>query len=356
MRAAVSAVCFFLFFNAASYAEDALWGFELNFGNASTLYSTKEENYIQAYTKKWSTAILAGCPECKVTSMDDKYGGERPKYRVTYPDGYWIEIFQDPGVVEVTGKRASRAEIERNRVRLQKDIFDRAALLDLKPMAIGHLNLDYQTGLRGNLKLMSTFIADMSEHPELASGILYHDFSNARPMAALPESYQRKFIELHSEVRAGRLTSPREYAKFLEREVYLVGGWDPPSKYQAYNVNSFVASDNPDDWRVEVRGAKAQGSVDELLLGMEFYESRLHYLEKLDAPIQYGIQSIPAGGFSLAEMSGRFERLTAEIGKSPEHFALILLPTMKERVLSDAAKCSPKFSKVAGGEPLLRRP
>jgi len=53
--------------------------------------------------------------------------------RIEYPNGYWIQVATDPGVLEVQTKPSTIEQLEQIESKIQIDLFDAASKIGLKP-------------------------------------------------------------------------------------------------------------------------------------------------------------------------------------------------------------------------------
>jgi len=208
--------------------------------------------------------------QCKIKILKNKYDVEM--IRVTYKDGFWFQIATDPAVVEIQAKAATREEYLKYKEILERDIFEVARQVGMEPSEIGvgggHIHIGATSALDKDARLFRNFLVDFVNHPEIATGILANDHYNAPPVMALNDKQIEEFKKTINRFDNGDIKTIFALAKELQDKVYFETptGWDPPKKYQAFNVTRIVNNRTPvEEKTIEIRAIRPQQSIDDFI-------------------------------------------------------------------------------------------
>jgi hypothetical protein len=284
-------VLFVTLLSASVYAK-AIFGAEFTFTNQSILVAQTFRHVTnnpisERFRDILAEKILRECDGCLGSEGTDRYGNKT--YKIVYPDGFYIVVSTDPGVVEVQTKPLTVEEWVRQKDRLQKDLFDAATSLGIPPGQVGggHIHMGLEGSVGSNLFLMRNLLVDFANHPELSLGVLHYDIRNAPPISALPEGQREAFAKIIAEVDSGQIDSPAGLARRIYYSVY--GGPDF-QKMNALNLSRIVESIWSESERTfEFRGIRPERNVEEFIILIRILEGRLSYLKTMKTPIPLAI-------------------------------------------------------------------
>ncbi len=135
----------------------------------------------------------------------------------------------------------------------------------------------------------------------------------------LPESNQRAFRQIIAEVDSGRITTAEELARRIQSEVYTwtKANWNPPKKYQAFNVTRIAdPSWDVSERTFEIRSIRPQKSAAEYLMLTKMLEGRIEYLKTRKQPVPLNIPPMQ----NERQMYEAFSKYLGESGLSLQWF------------------------------------
>lgn len=334
----VSGLFIFLCRNSSVWAWPPLFGPEFTFTNESiyradygfnrTEFESIENRRAQSAFVKVLTKRCKASKSCLVKKIYDRNGS--PSFRVTYHDGVWFNISLDPAVVEVQASPMTTAEWSKNRERFEKDVFEVAKSLGLKPhsdIGGGHIHMGLESSFGGDSKLFRNFIVDFANHPELARGVLADDPANSRALADADDEVKVEFQKAIQRFDQGEIQGVRDLADEIENNVYHFykyrNSLPAHAKYQALsfarvtdNSLKFIGKLEPHQRTVEFRAFRAQSSFDDFFKEIKLIEGRLRYIKALDHPIEF---RDPRHQFTREKMES-FRRYVEESGLKWEDY------------------------------------
>ncbi|MBL7663698.1 MAG: hypothetical protein JNM93_01095 [Bacteriovoracaceae bacterium] len=127
-----------------------------------------------------------------------------------------FNVSDDVGVVEVTMKEITIADLRADIQALENDLFVSLRKAGFTPSSLiggGEINLDYRTFFGNDVKKLSNFLADLFNYPALFDGLLEKDYYIGTPMSLKSEKTREYFKKLHNKTMKGKITSIEEYAE-----------------------------------------------------------------------------------------------------------------------------------------------
>lgn len=310
-------------------AESITWGGELTFTSArhrevmkrapgthgplgTRPWSQENQEALEAFYRhmKGIAKDRSGLLSVRLLEEEDKWGND--VVRVTYRDGWHFDVTMDPWCLEVVLPPFTLAELRKNKGRIQRDIFDQMAKIDLFPdrqIGGGHLHMGMTSGFGDDVRLFRNWLVDFANHTELADGALEKDYDNARPLYRLNAAQRRLFKEFIDRADGGEFTTVRKMATKFVAEVLFeskpaTGKRIMQYKYWQVNLLRMAKLDTWDTldanrtwdeyeaWvlfdevekharTAEVRHLSAQMSAQHLVNDVELQEGRIKYLKGL---------------------------------------------------------------------------
>lgn len=277
----------------------ATFGAEFTFTNSAILEAQTQPHIVnnpqsELYRDKMAQAALSSCDGCRLKISKNSYSVTT--YKIIYPDGFYFVIATDPSVVEVQTKPMTTTEINKNALRLQRDLFDAALSVGMAPdrdgTGGGHIHIGFMSAINGNLQLMRNILVDFANHPEIASGILTYENDNSPALAKLPAKNQETFRKIIEDVDTRIITDVVTLAKRIQNEVYNwhPAGWTPSEKHQAMNITRIADINwNENERTIEVRSIRPQKSVAEYQMLTQLLEGRIEFIKTRKEPITLNI-------------------------------------------------------------------
>jgi len=278
------------------------------------------------------------CPACKIEARAGKFIFLGiPSYRVTFEDGWWMEITADPWVVEILTKPMTLIEVQKNKHRIQTMIFDAAKSLSLEPngsdsqfaRAAGHLNIGTLSSFDGDGEAFLKFFVDHANHPELSAGVFLKDFYNAPPVSALSSEARGNLVNLVERQQARhRFKAPQEMAETILNDVYsksyVLGGG---AHYQALSIKKVPDASLVQDTPFEIRSMKMQQSAEDFALICELMEKRIEFVKNNPDPIVFA--NTNRIKFSRQELVDRYFIYIEEMGLDFNRFKGLMVPNLQ---------------------------
>lgn len=343
-------------FPQRSIAWPPTFGAEFTFTN--TLILSKAENSIVNSAESVRHQILmrdlvakkCATRGCRVEAVKNSY--DVYSYRVTFENGWWFQISTDPAVVEIQTKPTTSEEFEANRDHIDEMVFKSAVEVGMKVHRTaggGHIHIGLDSAIGEDAALFRNFLVDFVNHSEVAQ-IYGRELSNSPMISDLRKEEQEAFVQVIRDFDAGKYKDIRAFARALQRRVYhrtLRKDWDPPEKYQAFNV---IRIENPEisteERTLELRAHRAQKTVDEFLLQIQLYEARIKFLKDSGRLLRlHPLNSFPGFQGSI----DRFHLYVTESGLDWEKFKPLLRS-------AEAGYRSKKPNKAASHEELFGSP
>ena len=266
-------------------------------------------------------AILKKCSGCVVAPHEGKFGLE--EYRITFPNGYWVNIAVDPGAVEIQTPPLSGEEYRRLEGFIQANVYDRAAEIGLAPRtdSDGHLNIGALSAFP-KVGQFAEFLLDQVNHPELGLGVLGEDLNNAPPLAVQDPKQLASFFKAMDKVKDGSVASHKELATVVNTFVYYkTRSFNERSTsgrhYQAVSVKRLERESFPiNDAPVELRYNIGRRTFGQTLLAYDLILRRVAYLNRRSE--FSNLQREPfvrAENMSPSEKISRFYIFVGEMGE-----------------------------------------
>lgn len=218
--------------------------------------------------------------------------------RFTSPFGWWFEWGLDDKVMEIK-TMMELEEYEENEQAMQDAIFASANLEGLYAPAFlggGHINLG-MTAFKGNDLLFRNFVVDLFNHNELFLGVFNYDTHNGVSLSVQTERVKRAVAQVIKDFDGGAYTGKNAQERFaadlqdaLDLEVDMFfekwgtdDGMENRHNYFAVNFSHVVAG-KPYS-RVELKGVRAQWSMNQWIRQIRLLTKRLRMLETIKKPI-----------------------------------------------------------------------
>jgi hypothetical protein len=280
------------------------------------------------------------CRTCIFEAVPSKLG--LTALKVTFPElnNYWVVLNVDPGTVEIQGKPLTIDEYKSFKDSIQYYVFDTAKSAKLTPRwdlaSAGHIHLDIASTFNKDRILFRNFIVDYFNNPQLASGILENDHGNAPPLRALTGKQIEAMQRILADFDNSQMTI-QEFAQRIINEVqdYNPRGWTPTAKFQALNLLRIVDPNLPEHERtLEIRALRAQRNMEEYILTLELFQTRLDFLEKQKGPIPFNMPTMER--MTPAQSEIRYRAYVETAGGSWDKFKALMPKYAENSVLSEA--------------------
>lgn len=330
-----------------SHAQGATtFGAEFTFTNAAIQGAQGQGNEVnnsqsEDHRDRMAEQVLKTCGDCRLVREQNAYGIE--VIRVIYPDKFFFVIATDPSCVEIQTKPLTVKMIEKYLLRLQRDVFDAALEVGMKPSSKiggGHIHFGWQSSTGGDLLLTRNIIVDFANHPELANGVFGIGVVNTPPLNRLPADRQAAFKRIINDVDTRKIRSPHVLAKRIQNEVYSWHpyDWPVPEKYRDLNITRIASPQywNPNEITFEARLFSAQNSALEYLRETQLLDGRLKFLAKNESAVAV---NIPSQYSSITDLYKNFAQYTFEAGMDFEKFR-----TEVKLLNSNVAASTPAFT------------
>lgn len=291
--------------------------------------------------QRMAKSIRIRCPDCNFEDVVNKFG--MPAIKVTFPhlENYWVILDIDPATVEIQGKPLTIAGYKKFKDDIQYLVFDSARAAKLTPRwdlsGAGHIHLDMKSTFQGDRMLFRNFVVDYMNNPQLASGILDFDHVNAPPLRAMTG----KQIEAMNKILADFDNSSMSIEVFAQRIVNEVqnfhpSDWMPSAKYQALNFLRIINPDTPEHERtLEIRALRAQRNMDEFILVLELFQSRIDFLAKSKKPIALNMPVMER--LTPAQSEIRFKAYVTSSGQDWDKFKVLMPKYAEDSALAETA-------------------
>jgi hypothetical protein len=282
-----------LFLNQAS-ALEVLFGPEFTFGRPF-----EEKKGFDPFKREWSATpqlnevtpilekhlVLGQLPggEFKWDTFSHKSGYG---YRFISPNGWSFDLTKDPAVLEVQMKPGTVEMFATYASDMQDAIFVSAANANLFPqdyLGGGHINISFKT-FKSNPRLLRNWVVDLFNHNELFIGIFGFDTKNSmswnlkRKNDAFKEVVQR-FDEGAFDSQTLEFVHELNYALNPQTEEDdFIAPWGMTKRHSKEFAICF--DDVTTDGRIEIRGVRAQKSMDMWVRQIRLLRNRLVFLSK----------------------------------------------------------------------------
>lgn len=264
--------------------------------------------------------IAKTCPDCRIEKVKARgYGKDDEGLKITYPDGWWLQLAGDPMVIEITHAPVSNDRLKELESRIQRDLFDNGSRIGLRPSRFAnnlsgtHFNLGI-SAFNGDGVFARNFVVDFYNHPELALGLWHKDIANARPVTATRkgrEQFQADIAEFDA-LSSGQQTIERLAALLTQSST------SGSPALSLHNAQNQIAHANR---RFEIRASRGVESAEHLVIMAEIIQARLVFLAKQTGPIPVRMQA-PAR--NPIEKLRRYRQFIEEMGYPWERAAKIL--------------------------------
>jgi hypothetical protein len=300
-------------FSQISFATEPRFGPEHTFTNQelfesfppkrAVISTDVSDRYLRQYYEKISEIQASGERSFKISSSSRTFGfSSAEKYRITFQDGFSIDVFSDPGVIEVTHDPVTIADYEsKYQKRVQTLVFDVLKQMGLTPWEFagsGHIHLDLESSFGSKGRILRQYVADYYNHPVLAGGAFNHDIRNSAGLFDLPESVRAGFQVALKAFDDSRDQSPEEFRR-LFRKMVANNNTSPdpvwnrrntswkarPDKYHALHFSHFDT--------LEHRSFRPQSSAQEFLDQIKIIANRIEMLSKVEQSIGFDDAPLP---------------------------------------------------------------
>jgi hypothetical protein len=326
----------------------ALYGPELTFGSDDLIKSFRDLNDPTKLETNLSNELIEFLAlyhlesfakredknEIPLFSRPERYwkGMKRNVIRLTYPDGWYLEYFSDPGVIEVNSSPMTYETALSNCSRMQRDIFDAMEFIGQAPQLFagaGHIHIDIKA-FEGKYLYFRNFLIDFFNHSSLTNGALNDDKYNSIGVADLPVENRDVLKLILNEYDILKFSDEilriKSLAKSITDYVYTIAeGRDPiypfqdhktrPVKYHAINLkNVYESALSSGGNTIEIRCLRPQESSLALIQIINLFEERIKFIKTINYPLEFKNQR----AFHLFmtneqwEMPSELERLSNE--------------------------------------------
>jgi hypothetical protein len=223
--------------------------------------------------------LLKICPSCKLKN-------QHVITNVIFPDTYVISVNVDPGVIETQAYPATVKQYKTLYKQHFENLFLGAANAGLFPdtfMSGGHIHIGLSEFLAEPI-LFRNFIVDITNHFELAGGILDLNQKNAPSIQESTDGRRRldKFKSMIEAFDNGTLIA-NSWAFSNEGEV--IKSVTDLAKYYFHEIQElkryFALNLQNKHGTLEIRAIHAQLNFEEYLKEITLFQSRLNYLKRL---------------------------------------------------------------------------
>lgn len=295
MKISLSLLCLLLW-ASASLAKPATIGPELAFTNAETAaawnarynanvpdYQTPTATGELVQAQRLGTEIIKNCAGCRVRRYKGKFGLETS--HIDFPNGFWVEISVDPGIVELQTPPLTPERYVELTPFIEETIYGAASRLNMSYVPTdGHLNFGVRATFE-TVKGLAAFMLDQINHPELGLGVLGQDIENGPPLAIEELDQLKKFFAVMDDVKSGKVFTLTDFASRINEGVYYrsmelltatAGAHYQGVSIKRLNNYLFPTYDQP----LEIRWAAGQPTFRRVMLMYEFYLKRIEYLQR----------------------------------------------------------------------------
>jgi hypothetical protein len=345
--------------SALSWAWPPTYGAEFEFfhpklkWDTDTIRGPEAEQAKKEFMEQIELACLTA--GCKIKPISGKFTTD---FLVTMPNGWWFKVTHDPGVIEITTKPSTLAELNQNKNQIDEVIFKSARkgkfTVDRNDNA--HFNIGAISAFDGDPKKFFRFFVDYHNNNHLALGTLGQDFDNAPPLSALGLDQRDALIKLSERVNRGEFKTIADVSEAIRKEVYTSSyheSWNSVH-YQALGIKylttdkmrqpitssielqallsliPFVDFSKEKDQPLEIRAAWSQPNMNQFIRIAELIEARINYLNSKVSPIIY-FPSARTEILSWQEAKTRFYIYVVESGLDYDRYNS-LLPKIAKNV------------------------
>lgn len=234
---------------------------------------------LDEYLVRLAERIKIVCPDCQVNSyMGPSFEEE---YKVTFPDGYSLNLGRDQRVIEVTGTPIEYENLEKHTKKITEVLLAAGEGMGLRPAKNtggGHLHLDFEAFFKSDVFTFRDFMVDSFNNSFLYEGFFGGEVNNAPSLRQLPKSSQENFVKIIEDFDR-KPFSLFEFISRLESEVYhqtFSPNFTPPQKYQAISLIHALRSGGT----IEFRNVRPYQSGDSVELISKALFARRDHLER----------------------------------------------------------------------------
>jgi len=221
----------------------------------------------------------------------------------TSPNGWWFEVTNNPGVIEIRMSPLTVADTRRFKDDIQDAIFVSAANVELFPwdyLGGGHMNFDTRI-FGGSVLLARNFLVDFWSHSELSMGILNYDTNNAMPLALYGDDEIAGIKAVIARADAGAYGKGEAAIQAFFYDINKIQyegknrlGGSGRGKHHDLNLNH--------RGRVEIRSVRPQANMDVWLNQIELIENRINnHLRHIKKPLPFQFKVPVQEPLSLGE-------------------------------------------------------
>ncbi len=299
-----------------------LFGAEWTFGSKRTHESPPEKRI--EYVREFRDRVLAKCAPkgCISSELPDMAG-----FRVTYPDGWYMDLVHDLRVVEVNTKPTTYERFRELQPRIDADLYSVAKELKMfGGVGAGHIHVGVESAFGDDALGFRNFIVDYFNHPGMAAGGMGgHEpaFHNLDHEARL------KFARIIDDFDSGRM--PRtilDLATRIQGEVYdqsVAKGFRGTKRWKNNALNLFRVRKGmpPSHWTMEFRNVN-QSSSEQFMQQLEVFNARISKIRQVRGPIAIDPRVLkPRVRGSYVEFLDDFKRYVGGAGLNPNYYSEI---------------------------------
>jgi len=268
------------------------------------------------YRKKIWEQFKKHCKQSQICTVSDQLLVE--DFKVTFKNGWVIEVASDPGVLEVKSMPNSLREITEMREFIQKNVFDQFKKIKMIPHereGAGHTNIDLNYFLDKPL-LLYNFIVDFYNHPGL--GVVLNSLSaneeDARYIDQMSEwhwafdhvfNFHFKSFKGDVAMLQKKLQSRKSNVQIYD--VINVFNKILNAKYVALGIRDVDSKSLNPKSRLEFRALRPQANAFDYQLVLEIIEARINYLKSFNHPITLAPVKIDDGWLALGQYTDYLE-------------------------------------------------
>lgn len=212
---------------------------------------------------------------------------QRPNYTVRYKDGFKMNIFTDPGALEMNASPMSLVDLKKNSARIQTDYLEAAKLEGLAPALFtgsGHMHIEVS---KVHPVTFRNFLADFYNATSLAAGALNDDIFNSIGVGEIPESNKETLRAVFKDFDSDSSATIMTLANGVKYRVYSIPLDQEPAAYREsrgarrpkkYFAASFESIDRIGT--LEIRSIRPQASAKSFQKLANLWVKRMELAEK----------------------------------------------------------------------------
>ncbi len=255
----------------------------------------------------------------------------RKALELSYPNGFVMTLFPDPGVIELNTSPSSQLDIEQNLSNIQRDFFDAGEAVGLKPALFtgsGHMHIEVS---KLHPVTVRNFLGDFYNATGLSAGALNEDIYNALGSGEMPEKNKKLLRDAFAQFDKTGVLSDLEVG--ILRAYEIPRGEDLPdyqkarvddraSKYFAVSLSSLSSLGT-----IEIRSIRPQASAKSYLKLVKLFAKRMEFAENNRVAGRLTqIGSLKSVRGNPEEVLKSFDRYLSEVGLSLADYREFVMP------------------------------